>query len=291
MVCLVVMMDIGDMVEKIFSGRWIAGATIADSLSITKKFNRVGVETMINYLGEDFTNIDDVNNSLAMYMRILKSIKSAGRQASISVKPSQIGMLISDKVLNSNYKKIITKAKRYGVFVWLDMEESEYVDKTIKLYLSNVKAGNTGICIQAYLRRSESDIKVLVGKKAVIRLVKGAYSENQKISYPNRMAVTKNYYKLMNYLFKKSGRFMIATHDKKVVLEALKANKTYSRDVTYAMLNGIQNRYLVELAESGEKTSVYVPFGPKWFGYSIRRLKEAGHAYLLFLSLFNNQGV
>ena len=119
--------------------------------------------------------------------------------------------------------------------------------------------------------------------------MKGAYKEGERIAYPTRKAVTANYLRLMSYIFRNSDEFMIATHDTDMIREALLLNRSYRRKVSYAMLNGIRNKYLVELAKMGNKTVVYIPFGERWLDYSVRRLREEGHLTLILRSLFQSQ--
>ncbi len=282
-------MSIGGTIEKLLAGRWIAGAGIRDAISTTKRFNKERISASINYLGENFSDKAEVDRTVGVYAKLIEEIHGSNVDAAISVKPTQLGLLIGKGYAKRNYSRIVRLARKKGIFVWLDMEEHQYVDDTISLYRSQQRRRGTGICIQAYLRRSDDDVKRLVKAGAVIRLVKGAYKEGESIAYPTRKAVTANYLRLMSYLFRNSDEFMIATHDTDMIREALLLNRSYRRKVSYAMLNGIRNKYLVELAKMGNKTVVYIPFGERWFDYSVRRLREEGHLTLILRSLFQSQ--
>lgn len=282
-------MSIGGTIEKLLAGRWIAGAGIRDAISTTKRFNKERISASINYLGENFSDKAEVDRTVGVYAKLIEEIHGSNVDAAISVKPTQLGLLIGKGYAKRNYSRIVRLARKKGIFVWLDMEEHQYVDDTISLYRSQQRRRGTGICIQAYLRRSDDDVKRLVKAGAVIRLVKGAYKEGERIAYPTRKAVTANYLRLMSYLFRNSDEFMIATHDTDMIREALLLNRSYRRKVSYAMLNGIRNKYLVELAKMGNKTVVYIPFGERWFDYSVRRLREEGHLTLILRSLFQSQ--
>lgn len=282
-------MSIGGTIEKLLAGRWIAGAGIRDAISTTKRFNKERISASINYLGENFSDKAEVDRTVGVYAKLIEEIHGSNVDAAISVKPTQLGLLIGKGYAKRNYSRIVRLARKKGIFVWLDMEEHQYVDDTISLYRSQQRRRGTGICIQAYLRRSDGDVKRLVKAGAVIRLVKGAYKEGESIAYPTRKAVTANYLRLMSYLFRNSDEFMIATHDTDMIREALLLNRSYRRKVSYAMLNGIRNKYLVELAKMGNKTVVYIPFGERWFDYSVRRLREEGHLTLILRSLFQSQ--
>lgn len=281
-------MAIGDLIEKAVAGKWIAGESINDAIDVAKKLNAKGVAAMINYLGEDLKKEEEVNDAMRCYRSLIFAASAYQVRTSIAVKPTQIGLTVSKKTANKNYSELAALARKYGIFVWLDMEAHEYVDDTIDLYNSEVRNCNVGICIQSYLRRSQNDIKSLVKKGGVIRLVKGAYREDVKIAYANRAETTKNYSDLMKYLFKNSRHFMIATHDEGLIKEALELKKGHKAHVSFAMLNGIRNEYAFKLAKKREDVSVYVPFGGRWVSYGYRRLKELENSKLILRSLLGS---
>ncbi len=283
-------MGYSESLEKIFAGRWIAGARVEDAVREAKKFNRIGVKAIINYLGEEFQREEDAKEAIAKIKEAIRAIKSGRVNADISVKPTQLGLLVSEQLFASNLRMILREAKKFGIFVWIDMEEPETVGKVVRLYSKEFSGNGVGICIQSYLKRSAGDLRLLARQNAVIRLVKGAYSLTSAM-YSTREEINSNYIKLMEYLFKHFGKFTIATHDLAIIEKALKLNSRYKKEVTYAMLKGVRNRYLKELAAKGESVSVYIPFGDKWISYSYRRLREAGHLSLIMKSLFERQGV
>ncbi len=276
--------------EKLLAGRWMAGAEVHNALEVARKLNDHGMRAIINYLGEAYTEQYKVEHAVDTYMRLIRYIEQTKSSADISVKMTQLGLLIGKDVAERNYAEILAAARRAKVFVWVDMEESTYVDDTIEIYTSHMYGDMCGICIQAYLKRSEKDLLSLLKRGATIRLVKGAYTSSRSKGYATRAEVTDNFAKLMSLLFGKGRSFTIATHDLTMIDMALKANKTAHKDVTYAMLKGIRNGFIEELAKQGEKVSVYVPFGEEWIPYSYRRLKEAGHLKLLLRSLFERKG-
>jgi proline dehydrogenase len=275
------MADFGNLGEKFVAGRWVAGAKIEDAIAVAVKlkYNRLG--TTINYLGEGLTREKSVEETLSEYKNLISSIKKSGLKSQIAIKASQIGMEISEKTMAKNYKTIITAAKTSGVFVWLDMEERKYVDKVIGLYLSGLKNGNTGICIQSYLKRSQKDIEKLVKRGGTIRLVKGAYPEHD---YEKKTS-TQNYAKLMEYLFKHSRQFMIATHDSNMIKLSRSFEAKYKKKPWYGILNGIRGKLAKELALQGEQVFIYLPYGRRWLNFAYRRMKEAGTAKLLLRSI------
>ncbi len=283
-------MSVDSFFERLLAGRWIAGPLIEDAIRKARMLNRKGMGAILNYLGEDFADKDDVDLSVHKYLKLIDAIHGAKVRADVSVKPTQIGLAISYAYASANYSKILERARKYHTFVWLDMESHGYVDDTIRLYLEHLERGNrkdTGICVQSYLRRSSSDVRRIVRAGGIIRLVKGAYKESAAMAYANRAETTANYAKLMKYLFGNSGRFTVATHDTNLIDSARALNAARHKEVTYAMLNGIRDRYARELAASHENVYVYVPFGERWVDYSVRRLRELSNALLIVRSLFS----
>ena len=257
---------------------------------MSKRFNSYGISVLINYLGEELNSEEDVSESVGEYIKTIDSMHSKGISGSISIKPTQIGLSVSQSLMEENYRRIIKHAAEMGIFVWLDMEGADTVDRTIALYLQSGHA-NSGICIQSYLKRSYMDTAHIVKTGRIIRLVKGAYKPDSNISYTTKTGTTENYRKIMKYLFAHSDRFMLATHDRSLQRQAKRLNSVYKRDVTYAMLNGIDNRYAVEMKKAGEKVAVYIPFGTRWKDYAYRRVTEVGHMSLLLKSLLKSQTV
>ena len=283
-------MDINDFAEHLFAGRWMAGTNILDAIKNAQRLNSLGITAIMNYLGEELTKEAQVSKAVDMYIKLIRYIKNYKIKADISVKPTQLGLSISESEASANYSKIVAEARLASVFVWLDMEGENTVDSTIRLYASEVQNSGVGICMQAYLKRTESDIQKLAKLGAIIRLVKGAYSTSKSKGFITREAITKNYANLMRIVFEQYTEFTIATHDMEMIHNALKMNETYKRKLTIAMLQGIRNRTAAELAKKN-KVSIYTPFGEQWVSYSYRRLKEAGHLKLVLKSLLEKQGV
>ncbi|MDE1865592.1 MAG: proline dehydrogenase family protein [Candidatus Micrarchaeota archaeon] len=276
--------------ERWLAGRWIAGPSMTDALERAVGINKRGISVLINYLGEDFTRKVDVDDSVETDLRLITEIRRSRLKGDISVKPTQIGLCISQKLFKENYVKIAEHAKMNGVFVWLDMEGPHDVERIIDTYLEVQKHITGGICIQSYLKRSMDDLKRIVKAGGIVRLVKGAYGfKKGEGMIEGRGLISLNYMEMMKYLFAESERFTIATHDRYIVEKAIMLNKTAHRKVTYAMLNGIENQYAKRLAARGESVALYLPFGTRWVGYSYRRMKEIGHIRLILHSLLKSQ--
>jgi proline dehydrogenase len=164
------------------------------------------------------------------------------------------------------------------------MENSPYTEDTIDIYLDIFnKFGNTGIAIQANLKRSENDIKRIAAEGGIIRLVKGAYSEKKDIAFSSRSEVTKNFSKLMGYLFYKSASFAVATHDEQLINEAIEVNKVHKKRLEFQMLMGVREELKRQLVSKGFNVVDYIPYGKKWLPYTTRRLSERKRNILLIM--------
>jgi proline dehydrogenase len=184
---------------------------------------------------------------------------------------------------------IVDRAASNNIFVWIDMESSTYTQDTIDIYLTIFKKHkNAGIAIQSNLIRSESDIRRIASFSGIIRLVKGAYDEKSDVAYSSRSDVTINFSKIMGFLFYRSLFFAIATHDERLVYEAIEANKTHQKKIEFQMLLGVREELKNELVNKGFTVVDYIPYGKKWLPYSLRRIRERKQNILLiFRSIFD----
>ncbi len=276
-------------VGMLFARKWIGGVTVPDVIGQARKSNDSGEKVIINYLGEDYFDRSKIKQTIATYSKLLSQMKDEGIEGDIAVKPTQLGLSISYKLFLSNYLRIVKLAGRSHRFVWMDMEDHMFVDDSIRAYLAALgKHGNVGICIQAKLMRSLWDIKRIIKSGGKVRLVKGAYPARKGISYFGKADVDRNYIRCMEYLFKNSKEFMLATHDDKMIELALKLKKKSKSVVLFGMLKGIRGSLARKLALAGERMYIYIPFGPEWLEYSIRRLKELEHSTLIIRSIISD---
>lgn len=233
---------------------------------------------------------NEIVETVNEYLNVIDSIENHGLKSQIAIKPTQIGLSLGEGLFRTNYAKIVSAAKANDVFVWLDMESYNHLDATISGYESALKKyDNVGMCIQSYLKRSDDDIARIVKNDGIIRLVKGAYKESEKIAYKNRKETTKNYVKLMQYLFAHSDKFMIATHDKNIINMAIRMKRRSKSKVAFGMLNGIMDNYAERLAKSKNEVFMYVPYGHRWMEYAYRRLKESNNIKLIMKSVFTHK--
>lgn len=276
--------------EKVLFGvakQWIAGNTIDDALSAAQLSYKNGMEVIINRLGEYHKSKQIIEKTINEYKTIMLSFKKWRVNGGISVKPTQIGLSRNMRECLQNFEILIKSAISSQAFVWIDMESSDHTDETIEIYQNLFsRYERLGIALQANLMRTENDLVDLMTMGAKIRLVKGAYRENSKISYKSKDEIDKNYLKLMGLLFRKANEFGIATHDSIMIENAIKLSKKYEKKFEFQMLRGIRDELKPKLVKMGFSISEYVPYGTNWLPYSIRRLKERKRNILLLGSSF-----
>jgi proline dehydrogenase len=276
--------------EKIlfhFANQWIAGDTIYDALRSAKRAYKYGRHAIINRLGEYHTSKNEIQKTIEEYQIICSSFREWKVRGGISVKPTQVGLSLSQIECLGNFQKIINNAVPAQTFVWIDMESSEHTDDTIGIYYELfARYERLGIAIQANLKRSKDDLIDLLSHGAKVRLVKGAYKENRKIAYKSKKEIDENYLQLMKMLFKEGNEFGIATHDSELIKKAISLSKKYQKKFEFQMLKGIRNDLKPQLTKKGFVVSDYIPYGTNWLPYSIRRLRERRRNILLLGSSF-----
>ncbi len=267
-----------------FARQWIAGETLDEAVMRAKKEKSEGFGVIINFLGEHVSDKAEAGENVEENLKLLAALENKLVTASISIKLTQLGLLIDKGLCRSNVEKIAGSASSKGIFVWIDMENSPYTEDTIEIYLDILnKYGNTGIAIQANLKRSENDIKRIAAEGGIIRLVKGAYSENKEVAFQRGSEVKVNFSKLMGYLFYKSAFFAIATHDDRLINEAIEVNKAHKKRIEFQMLMGVREELKRKLASKGFNVVDYIPYGKMWIPYTTRRLKERKRNILLIM--------
>ena len=267
--------------------QWIAGETKDNALFAAKDAYKNGRHAIINKLGEYHTSKNQIRKTVNDYQSIASSFRRWKIRGAISVKPTQVGLSISQKECFRNLQKIISSARNAHVFVWIDMESSDHTDETIELYYSLFsKYERMGLALQANLKRTKDDLTDLIQRGAKIRLVKGAYRENSRIAYKSKEKVDENYVKLMKKLFKDGNEFGIATHDSKIIEKAKKFSKTNHKKFEFQMLKGIRDEIKADLVKKKFVVSDYIPYGTNWLPYSFRRIKERKRNILLLGSSF-----
>ena len=275
------------LTERLFyriAKRWIAGYTIEDAVNAAHDANNRKVTAILNRLGEHTPDRKLIQEYSEEYLKLLDVIQSKKIQGTISVKPSQIGLALEAPLFKSLLSKILEKAEGERRFVWIDMENSPYTEATVAAYRELLDSHKTlGMCLQANMKRTESDLKDLLPRGGKIRLVKGAYPETGEVAYKRRSDVNANYERSMNLLFEQGEFFAIATHDGKMIAEAKNLSHDHKSDFEFQMLKGIRDDLKSGLVADGFKVSEYIPYGPEWYNYSKRRMRERKRNILLLL--------
>jgi proline dehydrogenase len=265
------------------SGRFVAGTEIADAVRATQSINRAGMSVSIDNLGENVTNPKEARHSAELYYKILDAIEFSKLNANISLKLTHMGLDVDENLARELVGGLVAKAasmKPPG-FVRVDMEGSPYTQRTLdfvhELHRTPGYGNSVGTVIQAYLKRSQSDVEKLLADGIRIRLCKGAYKEPADIAFAAKSDVDENYLKLTKVLLKSGTYHGLATHDENLIrqIEAFAQQEKIARDsFEFQMLYGIRRDLQQGLVKSGWRVRVYIPFGTEWYPYFMRRLGE-----------------
>ena len=258
--------------------RFIAGETKEEAFQAVRVLNGLGMRTTLDILGENVTSREMACNLADSYINIIDSIAEAGITANVSLKLTQMGLDVSDESCYENVRRIIKAAAARRNFVRVDMEGSNYTERTLRLvHKWAEKYDNVGAVIQAMLYRSEPDIIELNRRGIRVRLCKGAYKEPPSVAFVKKDDVNKNYVKLMKLLLDNGLYHSMATHDDAMIsmTKEYAALKGIPKDrYEFQMLYGINRSAQAHLAREGHGVLIYVPFGKHWFPYYYRRLRE-----------------
>jgi proline dehydrogenase len=273
-------------VAQRLSRRFVAGDTLADALAVGRRIHSEGISLTLDHLGENVTSTAEAEASRDAYLRALGELHAAGLEANVSLKLTQFGMDLSEDACRANVAQVVRKAASLGGFVRVDMESSAYTERTLRLVCDlHAEAGAVGTVIQAYLYRSEDDIRMLCERGIRVRLCKGAYLEPPEVAFPRKADVDANYIKLMQILLDSGTYPAIATHDVRMIeatREYAAAHRVGKDRFEFQMLYGIRRDLQRELVAAGYRLRLYVPFGKAWYPYFMRRLAERP-ANVLFL--------
>jgi proline dehydrogenase len=274
------------------SGRFVAGTEIADAVRATQAINRAGMSVTIDNLGENVTNPDEARQSAQLYHQILDAIAAENLNANISLKLTHMGLDVDETLARDIVSGLVTKGASMNPpgFVRVDMEGSPYTQRTLdfvhELHRMPGNANSVGTVIQAYLKRSESDVEKLLSEGIRIRLCKGAYKEPPEIAFAAKSDVDASYVKLMKILMKSGIYHGLATHDETIIhqAQAFATSEKLSRDsFEFQMLYGIRRDLQRRLVRDGWRLRIYIPFGTEWYPYFMRRLGERP-ANVLFIA-------
>lgn len=268
----------------IFSKRYIAGESVADAIRVSKELNKEGIKVTIDILGEFIKNLDEAEKNKVEYLELIDTIEKEKIDGNYSLKPTMFGLLLDKEVCYQHIREIVAKAASYNNFIRVDMEDSPCTDMEIELY-RKLKAEfpkNVGLVVQAYLKRTLSDLENLmdIHSKEIplnYRLCKGIYVEPAAIAYKKYEEINQHFLEDLEFMMKNGVYPGIATHDKPLVEGAYKLIEKFNvpkNMYEFQMLYGVTPELRKSIVTKGHIMRVYVPYGKQWFGYSTRRLKE-----------------
>lgn len=265
---------------KSFANRFVAGETVDTALAAVARLNARGITASLDLLGESVHNEVEARAAGDAYVTMLDRIHEQKADANVSVKLTAMGLDVSEDLCVSIMQEILQRAREYQTFVRIDMESSDYTQRTLDLFeqrLYPAHRENVGIVLQSYLYRTFADVQRANLIKARVRLCKGAYKEPETVAYPDKKDVDSNYVRCMHELMLKGNYPGVATHDEAIIKEAkrfARENQIAPNRFEFQMLFGVRRDLQDKLVREGYRMRVYVPFGTQWYPYLLRRLAE-----------------
>ncbi|MBW6502143.1 MAG: proline dehydrogenase family protein [Bacteroidales bacterium] len=268
----------------IFSRPYISGETVDDAMRVSKELNNKNIKVTIDVLGEFIKTLDEAESNKKEYLHLIDVATKTGIDGNFSLKPTSFGLLPDKDVCYGHIREIVARATSLNAFIRIDMEDSPCTDPEIELFrkLRAEFPGNVGLVLQAYLRRTMSDLVSLAELNdpefpLSFRLCKGIYVEPEEIAFKKYEEINQHFLEDLEFMFSNRIFAGIATHDKPLIEGAYRLIEKYKvpkEFYEFQMLYGVTPRLRDSVVSKGHNMRVYVPFGKEWFGYSTRRLKE-----------------
>jgi proline dehydrogenase len=267
--------------------RFVAGEELDEALLVAHVLNKRHIAVSLDHLGENVAAAAEAEAAARAYITILDRIAAERAEANISIKLTALGLDISEDLCHEHLRLVLRRAAELGIFVRVDMEGSDYTQRTMDLVLEQRRdLDNVGTVIQSMLHRSPEDVEALIASRTRVRLVKGAYLEPPSLAYPKKADVDAAYITLMHALLERGVYPAIATHDERILADACQfaAERGIARArFEFQMLYGIRRDLQERLAREGYNVRVYVPYGTQWYPYLTRRMAERP-ANLVFIA-------
>jgi proline dehydrogenase len=265
--------------------RFMPGERLEDAMAAAKVLEAAGMGTVFTHLGENVTDAREAASVAEHYVEVLRRVRAADLGTEVSVKLTHLGLDLSAELCMENLERVVQAAKEESGrgTVWIDMEASGYVDRTLEIFRrTRRKHENAGVCLQAYLYRTKNDLDELMGMEPAIRLVKGAYQESADVAYPRKQDVDTNFFALAKRMLEAKGRgekvrAAMATHDAALIRKIQEESKRAGagrKEFEFQMLYGIQREEQRRLAREGWNSAVLVAYGNYWYPWFMRRLAE-----------------
>jgi proline dehydrogenase len=260
---------------RLGGSRFVAGETMDDCVRVLRELNDRGLYANTTLLGEAVRDEAEARAVADEYIVLVDRLVAETLRANVALKLTHLGLELSEELAYDNLSRIVER----GSFIRIDMEQSAFVDPTLRLYrrLRDDGFDNVGTVLQAYLYRTEADLESLLPLQPNLRLVKGAYLEPPDVAYPKKADVDAAYVRLLETMLRAGGYTAIATHDETIVEHAIRfadehalPNDTFE----FQLLYGVRPQLQLDLAARGYKVLVATPYGPEWYPYLMRRLGE-----------------
>jgi proline dehydrogenase len=273
---------------RLGAGRFVAGETLDQLVPVLRRLNEQGLLTNTTMLGEHVHSPEESRAAVDAYREVLDRIAAEGLNTNVALKLTHLGLDLDEQLAYENVAALVEHAARLGNFVRIDMEESRWVDATLRIYRRLREAGheNTGTVLQSYLYRTEADLESLLDLKPNLRFVKGAYLEPPDVAYPDKADVDAALVRLVEQSLRDGGFTAIATHDEAIVDQAIAfaEREGIGRErFQFQMLYGVRPQLQLDLVRRGFAVLVATPFGPDWYRYLMRRLAERPANTFFFL--------
>jgi proline dehydrogenase len=269
---------------RLGAARFVAGETLDECVAVLRRLNEQGLWANTTLLGEGVLERGATDHVVGAYEQVIDRIATEELRANVALKLTHLGLEIDEELAYANMARLLQR----GSFVRIDMEQSQFVDATLRIYRRLREAGfdNVGTVLQAYLYRTPADLESLLPLAPNLRLVKGAYLERADVAYPRKADVDAAFTRLAEAMLSGSGHVALATHDEALIEHALRFAEEHSvpRDrFELQMLYGVRPQLQLDLARRGYKVLVATPYGPEWYPYLMRRLGERPANLLFFL--------
>jgi proline dehydrogenase len=275
--------------------RFMPGEQLEDALAASAELQRLGIGAVLTRLGENITDVAAADETAGHYITVAREARARSLDCHISVKLTQLGLDVDPQHCQANLLTLADETARQGINLWIDMEQSSYVERTLDMRRALRVHPHAGVCLQAYLYRTADDLASLLPLGGGIRLVKGAYREPSNIAYPRKKDVDENYFRLATQLLAATAtglRPVFGTHDRQLIDRILRHAEELriARDAyEFHLLFGIQRDEQLRLAQAGHRVKTLISYGEQWFPWYMRRLAERP-ANLMFVakSMFSN---
>jgi proline dehydrogenase len=265
--------------RRVGAARFVAGETLDSCVAVLRKLNDAGLYANTTLLGEAIPDPEGAAAVTAEYETLIERLVAERLKANVALKLTHLGLSFDEELAYANVERLVARARELGTFLRIDMEQSDYVEVTLRIYERLRDAGYeaVGTVLQSYLYRTMDDLERLLGRAPNLRIVKGAYLEPESIAYPDKADVDRTYVELVERGLRGGAYIAVATHDEAIIrrVQAFAAREQIPRDrFEFQMLYGVRPGLQRSVAAEGYKVLVATPFGPDWYPYLMRRLAE-----------------